>query len=306
MAANLATELHALQGALDVERVADRVGLHLDRGLAFEVLNGVPTTEGPDGIRQIVSDAVNQIRASGPQEREQLVKLRVFFESIMGLDIAADPAKRLSAVQRLRAVQVELYRLCEANLEGQEAFEIFWETDGEFHRQLCLCSGRSHLAVAVDTVVRLCKDFGRPRRREDLNQTLEEHEAIIDAIGSEHGEDSAIEAVVGPIEVHVEKACERWFAKERNPMSERDNSDSHDPDGIVESEQAFKRDLAELARDHYGKWVAYNRSRRLFIGRSQTEVYRKCLELRLKRKLRLKKSEFVVRSIGIVNADAEL
>jgi len=255
----------------------------------------------------MVTRAVEGIGAADSNELAQLIKLRVFFESIMSLDVAADPTKRQSALLRLRRVQEKMYGLRRAKPFQHKLFEEFWATDGEFHRELCLSSGQSHLAVAVDTVIRICKRFGRPKSQEDLDETLEEHEAIIDAIASEHGEDSTLEAIVGSIERHVENALQRWFTRERTPMARSEDLIADEPpEGIREAEMAFDRDLQGLIRDHFGKWVAYNRGTQLLIGESQTEVYRKCLELRLKHKVRIKKNELVVRSIGVINADAEV
>jgi len=40
---------------------------------------------------------------------------------------------------------------------------------------------------------------------------------------------------------------------------------------------AFYRNLPELLKKHYGKWVAYHGDEFMGLGRTQTELYQKCL-----------------------------
>jgi hypothetical protein len=63
------------------------------------------------------------------------------------------------------------------------------------------------------------------------------------------------------------------------------------PEMIDRSNAAFERDLVNLLRTHYRKWVAYNGERQLGIARTETELYRKCLAMGLR------PDEFVVRYI---------
>jgi hypothetical protein len=60
---------------------------------------------------------------------------------------------------------------------------------------------------------------------------------------------------------------------------------------IEASRRAFRRDLPNLLKKHYFKWVAYSGDRRIGIGTSKTELCQECLRQGLKR------GEFLVESI---------
>jgi hypothetical protein len=49
------------------------------------------------------------------------------------------------------------------------------------------------------------------------------------------------------------------------------------PSMLTRSMDAFYRNLPELLKKHYGKWVAYHGDECVGIGRSQTDLYQKCL-----------------------------
>jgi hypothetical protein len=57
---------------------------------------------------------------------------------------------------------------------------------------------------------------------------------------------------------------------------------------LTQSMAAFYRNLPELLKKHYGKWVAYHGDELLGLGRTQTELYQKCL------RRGLKEDEFIV------------
>jgi hypothetical protein len=57
---------------------------------------------------------------------------------------------------------------------------------------------------------------------------------------------------------------------------------------IVKSAAAFYRDLPELLKTHYWRWVAYHGDARLGFSKTQTDLYLRCL------KQGLKEDEFVV------------
>jgi hypothetical protein len=63
------------------------------------------------------------------------------------------------------------------------------------------------------------------------------------------------------------------------------------PPMIVKSEAAFYRDLPELLKTHYWKWVAYHGDKRLGFAKTQTELYQRYF------KQGLKEDEFVVMHI---------
>jgi hypothetical protein len=46
---------------------------------------------------------------------------------------------------------------------------------------------------------------------------------------------------------------------------------------------AFQRDWPQLAKEHYGQWVAYHGDQQLGIARSSTELYQACFQRGLKR-----------------------
>ncbi|MFI5456943.1 MAG: hypothetical protein ACHRXM_15970 [Isosphaerales bacterium] len=64
------------------------------------------------------------------------------------------------------------------------------------------------------------------------------------------------------------------------------------PPLIQRGQEVFHRDLPQLLKEHGGKWVAYSGDRQLGVGRSQRELYQRCLRQGLNR------DEFVVRGIG--------
>jgi len=43
------------------------------------------------------------------------------------------------------------------------------------------------------------------------------------------------------------------------------------------STDAFYRNLPELLKKHYGKWVAYHGDECIGVGRTQSELYQECL-----------------------------
>ncbi len=51
---------------------------------------------------------------------------------------------------------------------------------------------------------------------------------------------------------------------------------------------AFQREYPELAREHFGQWVAYGGGRRLLVAPSKTAAYQACFQQGLRR------GEFVV------------
>ena len=60
------------------------------------------------------------------------------------------------------------------------------------------------------------------------------------------------------------------------------------PSMEIQSMDAFYRDLSGLLKTHYRKWVAYHGDELIGVGRTQTELYQKCL------RRGLKEDEFVV------------
>ena len=60
---------------------------------------------------------------------------------------------------------------------------------------------------------------------------------------------------------------------------------------IQRSIDAFRRDLPELLKTHYGKWVAYNGDERIGFGRTETDLYEECFRRGLTR------DDFVVSAI---------
>ena len=60
---------------------------------------------------------------------------------------------------------------------------------------------------------------------------------------------------------------------------------------VARSQAAFRRDLPELLKSHYRKWVAYHGENRIGFGRTQFELYDECYHRGLR------DDQFVVRSI---------
>ncbi len=63
------------------------------------------------------------------------------------------------------------------------------------------------------------------------------------------------------------------------------------PAMIERSQAAFRRDLPELMKTHYRQWVAYHGDERVGFGKTERELYEKCL------RYGWTDEEFVVRSI---------
>jgi len=68
----------------------------------------------------------------------------------------------------------------------------------------------------------------------------------------------------------------------------QENAASAVPSMESQSMDAFYRDLPELLKEHPRKWVAYHGDELIGVGRTQTELYHKCL------RRGLKEDEFVV------------
>jgi len=72
------------------------------------------------------------------------------------------------------------------------------------------------------------------------------------------------------------------------------------PPLLARSLDAFRRDLPRLLETHYGKWVAYHGDAQVGFGKTETELYRKCLARGMKR------DEFLVCSIEPEIPDDEI
>lgn len=72
------------------------------------------------------------------------------------------------------------------------------------------------------------------------------------------------------------------------------------PPMLGRSLDAFRRDLPRLLKTHYGKWVAYHGDAQLGFGRTEKELYEKCLARGMKR------DEFLVCSIEPEIPDKEI
>jgi hypothetical protein len=75
------------------------------------------------------------------------------------------------------------------------------------------------------------------------------------------------------------------------PQGEVESETEAAPAGIVQAAGAFRRELNDLLPEHHGKWVAYHLDRRIGIGPSKSQLYRKCLELGFSQ------GDFIVRRI---------
>jgi hypothetical protein len=69
---------------------------------------------------------------------------------------------------------------------------------------------------------------------------------------------------------------------------------------LARSLDAFRRDLPRLLETHYGKWVVYHDDAQLGFGKTETELYEKCLARGMKR------DEFLVCSIEPEIPDDEI
>ncbi len=71
---------------------------------------------------------------------------------------------------------------------------------------------------------------------------------------------------------------------------------------IQKSIDAFRRDLPELLKTHYRKWVAYHGNERIGFGKTETELYEECFHRGLTR------DDFVVCGIepGAFDPDEEI
>jgi hypothetical protein len=81
---------------------------------------------------------------------------------------------------------------------------------------------------------------------------------------------------------------------------DRDGVDDPVPPMLARSLDAFRRDLPRLLETHYGKWVVYQGDAQLGFGKTETELYEKCLARGMKR------DEFLVCSIELEIPDDEI
>jgi len=81
---------------------------------------------------------------------------------------------------------------------------------------------------------------------------------------------------------------------------EDDHIDDPVPPMIACSLEAFRRDLPALLHTHYRQWVVYHGDEQLGFGRTETELYARCLRRGLKR------DEFLVCSIEPEIPDDEI
>jgi hypothetical protein len=49
------------------------------------------------------------------------------------------------------------------------------------------------------------------------------------------------------------------------------------PPCITQAQQAFRRDLPQLLKNHYRQWVAYHGDKRIGFGASLRQLYQECL-----------------------------
>jgi hypothetical protein len=72
---------------------------------------------------------------------------------------------------------------------------------------------------------------------------------------------------------------EEVFERVRDAIQPRSVLDLEIPEGILQAQDAFFRDLPRLLEDRKlaGKWVAYTGTGRVKVGRTQREVIEECL-----------------------------
>jgi hypothetical protein len=80
-------------------------------------------------------------------------------------------------------------------------------------------------------------------------------------------------------------------AEERASDAQLSSSPDIIPPLIERSQDAFRRDLPRLLREHPRQWVAYHGDERVAVGPAKRQLYQECL----RRGFRV--GEFVVRSI---------
>ena len=78
---------------------------------------------------------------------------------------------------------------------------------------------------------------------------------------------------------------------EQLPKAEEPMPEEPIPPMITLARQTYERDLPEMLKTHYMKWVAYHGDKRIGFGRTQTALYVQCL------KMGLQEDEFIVRSV---------
>jgi DNA-binding FadR family transcriptional regulator len=196
-----------------------RLAAGLGIGLPDSIVGNSPRAHLPHNSNQIplrvaVDEALLPLQSANPENLPQLIQTRILFETMMAWEIAANESKRSLAKRNLQQVQHDLRRLAHLSVSSSptgRVFDQFWDLDGKFHRELCRCSGQSHLAEVVDIVLKRCKDLGVPKCSGDLTATVAEHDAILAAVTAQSPIKDEIRRAV---EDHVWNAQRRWFPKE--------------------------------------------------------------------------------------------
>lgn len=156
------------------EALADLMG----RGVISRVLSREPTVAmpGPDQLRELLRIRISQDSIT----MEALVELRLPLEV---------QSARLAATRRtpdqLESIQHVFDVLASAEDEAR-----FHEADIQFHREIALASGNLLLALVLDSLAGVLRDFRRAwyaaqRTEGKLPELVEEHRRVLDAIRAE-------------------------------------------------------------------------------------------------------------------------
>lgn len=84
------------------------------------------------------------------------------------------------------------------------------------------------------------------------------------------------------------------------PKSDEPTPEETIPPMITLALQTYERDLPEMLKTHYRKWVAYHGDKRIGFGRTEMELYKRCFQMGLK------ETDFLVLSVQPLIRDEDL
>ena len=233
----MSTTISFVQQDLERTKAEWRKWIADELDIGLDTVSALPQTSE---LKLLVEAALQPLGRLTPDELRKLARFRIFFETLMAIDVASDDEKRGAAEATLRPINEELRTLSKFPGLAPRDFSESWDIDGEFHRKLCECSEHKHLTEVVDSVIRVCKPLGTPRNRDDLIATVREHDTILESIAV--GPTSA-EVILDAVRQHVGNAQARWFTKEGEGM-------------VTDDVEALVDELIGQLRERYGDRVA--------------------------------------------------
>lgn len=182
----------------DVLRLAQKLDLHNhNTDATFELENDEWK------LRHTVEKSLAALHDDDPDRHNRLINIRVFYETIMIWAIAR--LKRLEAIAALDDIQARLQDIWQHPDQHPDAFQKCWEFDGELHKAICEWSNHASLSLVVDIVQENLSTIGIARSQQDVRETWEEHEQILQGLRLD-----STTMIEEAVDAHIRRACERW------------------------------------------------------------------------------------------------